>query len=178
MFGRFFSAGREKREAYGLYRVLVTQARKPEFYTKFGVRDTLDGRFDMVLLHMFLVLNRLEVDGAATKRLRRYIQEAMVSDMDRAFRDLGVSDMALGREMKKAGSAWFGRMNAYSNAVSGDAPNDTFLAVLRRNVYRDEPADGAEKLCEYCLSSIKALAAQSADDIKSGEINFAEIPTG
>ena len=41
------------------YEAIVAAARHSVFYADWGVPDTLDGRFDMIALHTFLVLDRL-----------------------------------------------------------------------------------------------------------------------
>ena len=42
-----------------LYGAVVAQARLPAFYADFGVPDTVEGRFDMLVLHLVLLLRRL-----------------------------------------------------------------------------------------------------------------------
>ena len=49
-----------------LYAVLVARARDPVFFASYGVGDTLDGRFDLLALHAWLVLERLKAAGAAS----------------------------------------------------------------------------------------------------------------
>lgn len=39
-----------------LYQSLVGRARQPVFYAEFGVPDTLDGRFEMITLHVFMAM--------------------------------------------------------------------------------------------------------------------------
>ena len=57
---RFFAARAAKRQrrddVHGLYLGICEQARKPLFFTDFSVPDTFEGRFDMVALHAFLVI--------------------------------------------------------------------------------------------------------------------------
>ena len=45
------------------HRSIVAQARQPAFYTALGVPDTLDGRFELIALHGFLVMHRLKADA-------------------------------------------------------------------------------------------------------------------
>jgi len=42
-----------------LYGMIVAQARLPCFYRDYAVADTVSGRFDMIVLHLALVLDRL-----------------------------------------------------------------------------------------------------------------------
>ena len=46
-----------------LYGMIVAQARLPCFYRDYAVADTVNGRFDLIVLHLALVLDRLTVDG-------------------------------------------------------------------------------------------------------------------
>src|SRR5258706_15703967 len=51
-----------------IYGMIVTQAREPLFYRDLGVPDTVNGRFDLLVLHLWMVLRRLtsiEGGGAA-----------------------------------------------------------------------------------------------------------------
>src|SRR5918911_2077697 len=41
-----------------IYGMIVTQAREPLFYRDLGVPDTVNGRFYLVLLHLWLLLRR------------------------------------------------------------------------------------------------------------------------
>ena len=42
-----------------IYGMIVTQAREPLFYRDLGVPDTVNGRFDLLVLHLWMVLGRL-----------------------------------------------------------------------------------------------------------------------
>ncbi|MBL4837948.1 MAG: hypothetical protein JKY34_10260 [Kordiimonadaceae bacterium] len=144
MFKYFKARRAEKQSAYLLYQKLVEQARSVPFYKDYGVLDTIEGRFDMILLHLFLVDARLksEEDASGDETclgLRRHLQEAMVSDLDRSFREMGIGDMSVGKEMKKVGSAWLGRQDAYAAALEDGAEADKLEQALANNLY-----DGVE----------------------------------
>ncbi|WP_417449021.1 ubiquinol-cytochrome C chaperone family protein [Kordiimonas sp.] len=172
MLERLFPGFRSKKRAYGLYGKLVAQARQPEFYTTFDVADTLDGRFDMILIHMFLLQNRLATDGDATAKLRRQLQEAMVADMDRSLREMGVGDMGIGREVKKMGVAWFGRLKAYAAAVESDDAQENLTEAVARNLYKVENAAKAPDMAAYMITAREALATCSTAQIEALEFEF------
>src|SRR4051812_50176765 len=46
-----------------IYGMIVTQAREPSFYRDMGVPDTVNGRFDLLLLHLWLGLRRVKSGG-------------------------------------------------------------------------------------------------------------------
>jgi len=174
MFARFFAAGAEKKNAYRIYQALVTQARSSRFYADWGVPDTVEGRFDMILLHLFLVDSRLEKDGVAFVRLRRFIQEVLVSDMDRSFRELGVGDMSVGKEMKKVGAALMGRKAAYSAAFTAEQSSKAVAQAVQKNIYRGEEHTALGDFVSYIERTRQALDALQLSDPRHCVFEFAQ----
>jgi cytochrome b pre-mRNA-processing protein 3 len=115
-----------------LQTALSTQARLPVFFRDYGVADTIDGRFDMLALHAWLVFGRLRAAGLGD--IARGLSDAIFVAFDEALRDLGAGDMGLGPRMKKLGNAFNGRLHAYEAAADEAAMADAIL----RNVYRGE----------------------------------------
>lgn len=138
-------------EAHAMYAQLVSQARAPEFFRDWGVPDTLDGRFDVVVLYVCAKLHQLK-SQAADPELLRALQEAFFTDMDRNLREMGVSDTGVGKRMKKMTQAFFGRLQAYENAFESEA---ALKAAIAKNLYRGEPvADSALKaVCDKIRTS-------------------------
>lgn len=177
MFGRLFAGMASKKVAYRLYSKLVEQARQPAFYTYYEVEDTLDGRFDMILLHMFLLQNRLGKDGDETAKLRQQVQEAMIADMDRSLREMGVGDMGIGREVKKMGVAWFGRLKAYGTALEAEDVPVALSEAIRRNLYKKEEAPKATHMASYMLAAHESLLTCSLDELRQVSFEF-PVPRG
>ena len=159
---RLFRADRRDLVAQELYGAAVRQARLPAFYRQGEVPDTLDGRFDLVSLHVFLVMRRLTAEGAAGRDLAQRLYDVMFADMDRSLRELGVGDVGVGKRVKKMSEAYFGRVAAYHEAL--EAADDTALeAALRRNLYRGGGAgeDALGALGRYVRAAAAALGAQA-----------------
>lgn len=169
MLEKFFSRFQRKRDIYQLYSKIVEQARTPVFYLEYGVADTVDGRFDMILLHLFLVLQRLEEEGEGQAKLQRHLQEAFVADMDRSLREMGVGDMSIGKQVKKMSVAWFGRAEAYRRALTAES-NDSLEEALCRNVYRDDANGDVVRLALYVRACSEGLSQQSIHAIKDKPI--------
>src|SRR5579872_2003929 len=93
-----------KQFAATLQELLVARARAPVFYAVLGVPDTMDGRFDLVTLHAWLVLERLQAAGldAAAQALT----DVLFIGFDEALREQGIGDMGLGRRMKAMANAF------------------------------------------------------------------------
>lgn len=172
MFKFFRARLAEKQTAYKLYQQLVEQARCAAFYTDYGVEDTIEGRFDMILLHLFLVDDRLSNEGEACVKLRRHLHEAMVSDLDRSLREIGVGDMSVGKEMKKVGSAWLGRHTAYGAALADDAEQDALAEALNKNLYDGRDGVPVNAMADYVRKAKKLLALSDIDVLQKGELVF------
>jgi cytochrome b pre-mRNA-processing protein 3 len=154
-----------------LYGMIVAQARVPVFYRIYGVPDTVNGRFEMVLLHAVLVLRRLEDEGRGPGRdLGQAIFDRFCRDMDESMREMGVGDLAVPRKMRRVGEAFYGRQAAYRAALA--APDDAALAAaLERNVFAGAPeGDGPRRLASYVRAAMSRLAGQ--DGFRRGEVVF------
>jgi len=172
----FFHTRDFRDEAHKLYLTIVDQARKPAFYTGYGVPDTLDGRFDMITVHMFLVTSRLKKENTHDSlELLRNLSEVFFSDMDRSLREMGSSDTGVGKRIKKMSQAFYGRLLAYQTACA-DALK--MQDALVRNLYRGdtEKSIDAGKMESYITSERAFLAAQPIEKIMTGEIQFSGGP--
>lgn len=168
----FFSGSDYRDEAHRLYVAVVEQSRHPEFYLSYGVPDTVDGRFDMIAVHMFLASSRLKKDGShEALELLRSLSEAFFSDMDRSLREMGSTDTGVGKRIKKMSQAFYGRMLAYQTAA-GDAGR--MQEALLRNLYRGDMAKLADaRLMEAYIDMQRAfLGAQPVTQLLQGDIVF------
>ena len=121
-----------RQTAEQLYTELVAQARRPEFYAQLGVPDTLDGRFELLVLHTFLVLRRLKSNPEATKT-RQALLEVFVDDMDASLREMGAGDLGVGRRVKTMAQALYGRIAAYEAGLADS--EQSLINALRRNLF-------------------------------------------
>lgn len=140
--GRLFSPPPEKLAARRLFRAVMAEARSPAFYIEGGVADTIDGRFDLVVVHLHLVLRRLKSEGVAGRAMAQRLFDAAFQDFDEALREMGVGDLSVGKKIRKMAQAFYGRLAAYESALDkGEA--GALEAALVRNVYRGaHPGDG------------------------------------
>jgi cytochrome b pre-mRNA-processing protein 3 len=162
-----------ERAGFELYGAAVDAARRPELFDSFAVPDTLDGRFDLVSLHVALVIRRVRRDpDPGGKDLAQAVFDAMFADMDVNLREMGVSDLAVGKRVKRMWEAFHGRAAAYEAALdSGD--RDGLKAALARNVWRGEAPEGAvARLADYAMRADAALAAQPFAALIAGRAEF------
>ena len=172
-------SGPDRREvvAQRLYAALTAQARRPDFYLACGVPDTIDGRFEMVALHAFLLFRRLKGHGEKAGAVAQAVYDVMFSDFDASVREMGAQDLGVGRRIKFMTEAMNGRFTAYE---AGLAPlqsqgNGTELELaLKRNVYGTiEPVEEClKRLLDYTKRADAELAALPVDQLMRGVLHF------
>ena len=120
-FGAAAQARRQVRDrAESLYRSAVDQARQPKFYRDLGILDTPEGRFEMVALHVWLLLHRLKTVPEAAG-LSQALHDVMMLDMDVSLRELGISDVVIGKRVKAVAKNFYGRLQAYDAGLADPA---------------------------------------------------------
>ena len=172
-FAHLFGHSPEKIAAAAVHRAAVDQARLVPFYAEHGVPDTLDGRFEMIILHVFLVLHRLR-GVAEAEKFGQTLYDVLFADMDRALREMGTGDLSVGKQVKRMAEGFAGRIKAYRDGLAGTTD---LHDALRRNLYgtvtpRDEDL---AFLAAYVRRQEQALAGQDVAEITAGRIAFAAL---
>ena len=150
-----------------LYGMIVAQARSPSFYVGYGVPDTVAGRLDMIVLHLVIFLQCLKHGSSAAQSLGQEVFDLFCRDMDDNFREMGVGDLAVPKEMRRVGEAFYGRAKAYEDALASD--DAALVGALARNIY-GMPPHGARRLAAYMREAARQLAAQ--DHFADGKLHY------
>jgi len=171
----------KKRRAQQLYGSIVAQARREEFYRFWKVPDTVNGRFDMIVLHLFLLIQRLQLEGEEGLDAGRLLAETFFSDMDNSVREQGAGDLAVAKYVRRMADAFYGRLSSYRKAVE-DGGNDVLANALKRNIFPDHAQGGcgaeqrtAEAIAAYMREAEKDLGKVPFARILAGRIDFPEI---
>lgn len=162
----------EKDVAGRLYETAVTQARKSRFYSDCQVPDSLDGRFELIALHVFLLLHRLKQSYPETQRLAQALHDYFFADMDRSLREMGAGDLGVGKRVKRMAEAFYGRIPAYEAALADD---DVAADALRRNLYgtlSDVEPRSLQAMVAYLRAQVSTLGAQKATELLAGRAEF------
>ena len=166
----FLSRGRDRaRQGAWIYNAIVDQARRPQFYESLDVPDTIDGRFDLIVLHAGMYLPRLKAVRSEGKALAQAAFDQMFVNFEHNLRELGVGDMGVPRRVKGMLSAFYGRVTAYDSAIR-DGDTAALRAALQRNVYRGAEVDPPklDALATYVRAAYEALKAADDTDILAG----------
>ncbi len=164
---------------YAVYGSAVAQAREPAFYLDVPVPDTVDGRFEMIILHVFLLIDRLRGQGDKAADLCQQLFDTLFDDMDRSLREMGVGDLSVGKKINTMAEAFYGRAGAYQDALDKE-DREELIGALTRNIFPEVSAEdvsraGIEKLADYLTANRLALAGQAVDDIIVGKITFVPL---
>jgi len=175
MIFRLFRRDPQAATFTALYGVIVAQARVPAFYMEFGVPDTPEGRFDLLVLHLALVCRRLGqaegMDRDTAQALSQGVFDMFCRDMDHNLREMGVSDLSVPKTMRKLGEAFYGRLDTYDRALA-QADDAELAAALARNTH----GDGA-RLARYVRAVAARLAALPIADLANARLSFPDPAT-
>lgn len=167
--------------AEGLYAALIAQSRQPAFYTAWGVPDSVDGRFDSILLHCFIVMHRLGHGDKDSRALSQALYDVMFVEMDRAVREMGVGDLSVKRHVRRMMKAFNGRVAAYEAGLVDSA---LLQDALRRNLYGTAPDSATDATTDaaldgvvgYLLTSLDRVMGMDMDEMVAGRIAWADLP--
>jgi len=160
-----------------LYGMIVAQARLPCFYRDYAVADTVNGRFDLIVLHLALVLDRLTENGRQHEA-GQGLFDRFCRDMDDNLREMGISDLKVPNEMRRIGEAFYGRSRAYLDALPAalapSANSRALVSALTRNIYGGAPSAyaAAPRLAAYSVASVRGLAGQEIAALEAGALYF------
>ena len=177
-----FRRGDPNRNIRGLYGVIVAQARSPAFYTDYGVSDSVEGRFELIVLHLVLVLRRLGAKGAAASERRpslgpgsavgQRLFDVFCRDLDDNLREMGVGDLAVPRRMRQFGEAFYGRQAAYGAALATPIRKSSEKVLARNILSRADAGEKAAPLARYMRAAAAQLDAQPEDSLIAGRAVF------
>lgn len=178
-FMRFLGAQQRKQEerpAERLYQSILKASRQPDLYIEFGVRDHLDSRFDMLCLHITILMGRLRMlPEAIHKPLNQELFDRFFADMDLTLREMGVGDLGVGKRVRRMSEAFMGRLTVYTEAL--DQNDKTALALaLARNVQRNDTlTDTDRNMADYVMSCCERLASVGDESLQRGTVDLVAV---
>lgn len=159
MFGRFKVFKRKKskaskiheRAARDVYSTFLAHIRRPFFYELCGIQDTADARFDLLIVHMFFVMDKtLEHEDGAD--FNQTLFDVLFADMDQTLREAGIGDTGVPKRMRRMMKAFNGRLHSYRETKNDP---ESFKAAIIKNIYDgNAEARGADNFLMY-LGEVK-----------------------
>ncbi len=180
MLGFLFKDKKLERSAHNLFAQIIEHTRQPVFYTDYAVEDSLDGRFDLMAMHMSLVINKLDQSAQEqpVSDLKRMLQEAMFDNLDLAMREVGVGDLGVGKRVKEMAEAFYGRIKKYQEHLKLH-DRSKLQEAIHRNLYRErETSPGIlDGITDYYLEQWQNINEYDLSGVLAGNVRF-NLPTG
>ena len=133
----FFKKKKYETVSNDIFQKIVNFSRNKIFYTKYCVPDTIDGRFDMLVLTTIIVVHRLSKIKNEGIVLSQNIFDIVFKDLDFSLRELGAGDVSVANNMKKLISSYMGRQKIYLKAFKSE--DEKFLALaFKNNIFRNK----------------------------------------
>jgi cytochrome b pre-mRNA-processing protein 3 len=146
------------RTAEDLYGSVVAMARQPAFYRVLGVPDTPGGRFELVVLHLYLALQALR--GPNANDVKQCAIEAFVIDMDDCMREMGVGDLSVPKKVRRAAGAFYERATIYQRDLVTD--KSLLATSLGQYIFGDgEAPEGATSVLAHYVREASAALAET-----------------
>ncbi len=175
MLQRFFRPRPARQAGRDLFKALSVQARRPVFYESFGVADTVEGRFELYVMHLVLVLHRLKGQGGEAAETSQATFDTFLRNLDEGLRDMGVGDLSVGKKMRKLGEAVYGRIKSYDRAFSEPDPVQALRQLIVRTVFQERAEEGAGPLARYASATAARFAAQPLAEVLQSRLDWPEV---
>jgi cytochrome b pre-mRNA-processing protein 3 len=157
-----------------LLSAIVAAGREPFWYRDHLVPDTPIGRFEMLALHMALVLRASRGLEGRERLLVQALTEEFFKDVDHSLRELGIGDGGVPKRMKKLAGMFYGRLDAYASALdAGDAK--ALAQALNRNIMPDGALADAEGFAQTVMQRAGAAQAAMTDGFAEGRLDFKRV---
>ena len=170
-----FKKNKTKHISMLIYKKLVSYSRNKNFYTYLKVPDTLDGRFDLIILHLYFIHIALFKKGVIEQQVYDEVLSIMYKDFDSNLREIGVGDLSVGKKIYHMSEAVAGRIIAYNNSKNS---KEKIQDAILRNIY------GSKKnfdkkiisiMVDYFLINIKNIKSKKLVDIKENSAIFFDL---
>jgi len=137
----------------------VLQSREPALYARLGAPDTIEGRFELLTLHVILLIEALRAQGEAAAPTSQALFDAYIADLDGALREMGVGDLSVGKRMRELGKAFYGRAAAYRQAFESLPDRADLEGLIARTIFAGRQDSGPAALADYVVRCHEALRA-------------------
>ena len=84
-----------------IYTNIVKTSRNKSFFLDLKVEDTVEGRFDIIILHSFIIFNYFISIEKSKSELPQLLFDYMFLDFDSSLREMGFGDIAVNKRMKQ-----------------------------------------------------------------------------
>jgi cytochrome b pre-mRNA-processing protein 3 len=172
MFKWLKNRAEKRQKANILYNLAANHARHPEFYQTYQVPDSITGRYELLCIHIFLLLDRLR-SSESDIEISQMLTEILVKELERAYRDSGFRDLAIPKNIKRLVAGFYERASAYKSGLNANDQKE-LMETINRFVFTGATNvdDRSKRLAFYMVAARKALAKVMKEDIENTNFVF------
>ena len=158
------------------YLKIVNVSRKKFFYKELSVPDTLDGRFDLLVLFSVITIYFISKFGAKGQNFSQALFDKIFLDLDLTLRELGAGDAGVHIKIKNMVNSFMGRQKIYCRCLE----NNDFAMLndaLIKNVYRNVnfSNNSPKQLTNYCQKIYNSFNNEKEDYFFLDKIKFPKV---
>ena len=163
-----------------IYQSIIDNSRSKIFYIDLDIDDSFESRFDLVILHSFIIFQYfIEIDDKKNE-LSQSLFDFMFNDFENNLREMGFGDIAVNKRMKKFISAFYGRILSYSNSYAEYKENNSLLnfsLAIKKNIYNNKNIsdEKVNLISNYVVSNIALFLNNSYEKNIDMQFNFKKL---
>ena len=163
-----------------VYQSIIDNSRSKIFYIDLDVDDSFESRFDLVILHSFIIFQYFIEIGDKKNQLSQSLFDFMFHDFENNLREMGFGDIAVNKRMKKFISAFYGRILSYSNSYAEYKENNSLLnfsLAIKKNIYKNKKISDEKinLISDYVVSNIDIFLNNNYETNISMQFKFKNL---
>lgn len=158
-----------------IYTKIAGQSRKPFFFDVLKIQNDFYGRLELLIFNLSLIMWSLRRFNDL-KILSQELCDIFFQDLDNSLRELGVSDLSVGRKIKVLAENYFGRLVAYTDSFDAFKKNkkiDVVINKIKKNFkISSDQILACPKFTEYVEKNILYFEKINQEKFKSDSFYF------
>jgi cytochrome b pre-mRNA-processing protein 3 len=175
MLSRLFKPRPQRAKGAALYLVAVAQARQVDFYTRLGVPDRIDARFELYTFHILLLILRLKGAGEEAAEVSQALFDTYLSALDDTLRELGVGDLSVAKKVRRLAETIYVRIRAFEAATAEGAEPVLLDDLVTTALFPDSDEGSAGPVADYLRRALATLRSQPVRDVLDGKPQWTPI---
>ena len=179
----FFQRSKNKYKdiAPKIYQNIIERSRSKFFYLNMDIDDSFESRFDIIILHSFIIFYFLKNISENEKKLSQFLFDFMFNDFDNNLREMGFGDIAVNKKMKVFITAFYGRIASYSQGVEQIQENKDYKMLnqaIINNIYKGKDFNESYLVFfrEYILRNIDHFKSRAIEINIEERFRFIDFP--
>ncbi len=174
MFKWLKNQAEKRQNAKNLYMLATSHAGNTEFYSSYQVSDSIEGRYEMLCIHIFLLLERLRHEDKE-KQLSELITELLVKDLELNYFESEIKNLDRADKINQRIGGFYNRSADYQSALR-QSRRDLLEQSVTKHVFNDlnNYDERAKYLANYIFAAHNYLNSIPFRDIESAKFLFVE----